>query len=150
MVRVKSDGFIRIQEKEADGGFSEHTFFLEVDRSTETLDILADRCHCYLDYYRNGGFAVRNGQSPDQYKEFPFRVLVVTKTEQRRRSIAHRLLDDPLPIFTLVWLCTLAETTADPLNSIWLRPLDYRQLSNAGISALSPLPLFETRLSPIR
>jgi hypothetical protein len=53
-VTVKPDGFIRIHEKEADGGLSEYAFFLEVDRSTESLDVLAERCHCYLDYYRSG------------------------------------------------------------------------------------------------
>jgi hypothetical protein len=32
-VMVKPDGFIRIREEEKDGGLSEHTFFLELDRS---------------------------------------------------------------------------------------------------------------------
>jgi Replication-relaxation len=47
-VLVKPDGFIRIHEKEKDGGLSEHTFFLEVDRSTETQDTLVNRAGCYL------------------------------------------------------------------------------------------------------
>ncbi len=33
-ILVKPDGFIRIHEREADGGLSEHAFFLEVDRSS--------------------------------------------------------------------------------------------------------------------
>ena len=32
-VLVKPDGFIRIHEKELDGGVSEYAFFLELDRS---------------------------------------------------------------------------------------------------------------------
>src|ERR1043166_4091746 len=71
---VKPDGFIRILEKENDGGLSEHTFFLEVDRSTETQDTLVNRGACYLDYYKSGGFALRNGAPRSDYKEFPFRV----------------------------------------------------------------------------
>jgi hypothetical protein len=46
-VLVKPDGFIRVHESEADGGLSEHTFFLELDRSTETLDTLVARAGFY-------------------------------------------------------------------------------------------------------
>ena len=127
-VLVKPDGFIRVLEQEADGGLSEHTFFLEVDRSTETLDIIADRCHCYLDYYRSGGFAMRNGATREEYKGFPFRVLVVCKSEARRDNIANRLLRNNPPIGAQVWLTTMAEM-ADPLNSIWTRPGDHQILS---------------------
>ena len=91
-VTVKPDGFIRILETESDGGLSEHTFFFEVDRSTETLDVLAQRCHCYLDYYRSGAFAMRNGQPRDEYRNFPFRVLMTAKSTERRDNIAERLL----------------------------------------------------------
>jgi hypothetical protein len=76
-VVVKPDGFIRIHEKEANGGLSEHTFFLEVDRSSETLDTLASKASCYLDYYKSGGFAARNGATRSAYKDYPFRVLMV-------------------------------------------------------------------------
>ncbi len=49
-VLVKPDGFIRIHEKEADGGLSEHALFLEVDRSSETQDTLVNRTETYLTY----------------------------------------------------------------------------------------------------
>jgi hypothetical protein len=124
-VTVKPDGFIRIHETEA-GGLSEHTFFLEVDRSTETLDVLAQRCHCYLDYYRSGGFAICNGSSRGEYKEFPFRVIVVCKSTERRDNLAGRLLQNSPPIGTQVWLATTAQVVNDPLAAIWLRPTDYR------------------------
>src|SRR5207245_857823 len=34
---VKPDGFIRIHEREKNGGISEYSFFLELDRSSESL-----------------------------------------------------------------------------------------------------------------
>lgn len=124
-VTVKPDGFIRIREQ-SDGGVFEHTFFLEVDRSTETQDILALKAACYLDYYRSGGLAVRNGQPRSAYKDFPFRVLFVFKSAERRNNAAERLLQNHPPIFTQVWLTTMAEVLDDPLGAIWIRPVDYR------------------------
>lgn len=123
-VLVKPDGFIRIHEKEKDGGFSEHTFFLEVDRSTETQTTLVNRVGCYLDYYKSGGFAVANGASRSAYKEYPFRVLVVLKSAERRDNTAERLLHNNPPIRTLAYLSTFPEATADPVGKIWIRPAD--------------------------
>src|SRR6266568_3397470 len=82
-VFVKPDGVIRIHEKEADGGLSEHAFFLEVDRSSEVQDALVSKAACYMDYCRSGGFAVRNGAPRSAYKEYPFRVLMVFKNAER-------------------------------------------------------------------
>ncbi len=124
-VTVKPDGFIRIREQD-DGGVFEHTFFLEVDRSTETQDTLALKAACYLDYYKSGGLAVRNGQPRSAFREFPFRVLMVFKTPERRNNAAERLLVNHPPIFTQVWLTTMKELLADPLGAIWIRPADYR------------------------
>lgn len=125
-VTVKPDGFIRIHEKEADGGLSEHAFFLEVDRSTETLDTLVSRAGCYLDYYKSGGFAVRNGATRSAFKEYPFRVLMVFKTAERRNNTAERLLQHNPPILTQVCLATLEQATANPLGAIWICPKDYK------------------------
>jgi hypothetical protein len=121
-VLVKPDGFIRIHEKEKDGGVSEHTFFLEVDRSTETQTTLLNRAGCYLDYYKSGGFAVANGASRSAYKEFPFRVLFVMKSEQRRDNTASRLIAGNPPIRTIVYLSTLLETLSEPVGKIWIQP----------------------------
>ncbi len=126
-VLVRPDGLIRIHEKEKDGGVSEHTFFLEVDRSTETQDTLVNRAGCYLDYYKSGGFAVRNGALRSAYKEFPFRVLTVLKNAERRNNTADGLLQSNPPILTLVHLSTFAEVIADPLGAVWIRPIDYRE-----------------------
>lgn len=125
-VTVKPDGFIRVQEKESDGGLSEYTFFLEVDRSTETQDTLVSRAGCYLDYYKSGSFAVRNGATRADYKDYPFRVLMVFKTAERRNNMAERLLQASAPILSLACLSTFEEAIRDPLGAIWMRPVDYR------------------------
>ena len=126
-VTVKPDGFNRIHEIEQDGGVSEHTFFLEVDRSTETQDTLVVRAGCYLDYYKSGGFALRNGAPRSAYKDYPFRVLMVFKSAERRNNTAERLLQNNPPILSMVYLSTFEEVKADPLGAIWLRPVDYRE-----------------------
>jgi Replication-relaxation len=126
-VLVKPDGFIRIEEKEKDGGLSEHTFFLEVDRSTETQETLVRRAGCYLNYYKSGGFAVRNGAARSEYKNFPFRVLIVLKNTERRNNTAERLAQNNPPIFTLAYLSTFPEVLADPVGDAWIRPIDYRE-----------------------
>jgi hypothetical protein len=137
-VLVKPDGFIRIQEKEKDGGLSEHTFFLELDRSTETQQTLVNRAGCYRDYYKSGGFAVRNGASRSAYKEYPFRVLIVLQSRERRNNTAAHLLANNPPILTFVYLSTFAEVTARPFDSIWLRPIDYRETIKNIVLGSSP------------
>ena len=126
-VPVKPDGFIRIHETDATGGKFEHAFFLEVDRSNEVQETLVVKAGCYLDYYRRGGFAVRNGATRDDYKKFPFRVLMVFKNAERRNNTALRLLQNTPPILRLAYLSTFEEVTHDPTGAIWIRPLDYRE-----------------------
>ncbi len=126
-VLVKPDGFIRIHERESDDSISEHTFFLELDRSTETLDTLVARAGSYLDYYKSGGFAVKNGASSSEFQKFPFRVLIVCKTAERRNNVAERLLAHHPPILTQVCLTTYAEAVSDPLGKVWFSPRDYRE-----------------------
>jgi hypothetical protein len=123
---VKPDGFVRIHETAATAEIFEHTFFLEVDRSTETQDHLALKATCYRNYYRRGGFAQRNGQSRSEYESFPFRVLMVFRNAERRNNTAERLLLCNPPIMSQVWLTTMTEVTTNPLSPIWLRPIDYR------------------------
>lgn len=134
-VLVRPDGFIRIHEKETDGGVSEHTFFLEVDRSTETLDMLVNRGGCYLEYYQSGGFAVRNGAARSDYKQFPFRVLIVLKSAERRNNTAERLILGTPPIRTLVHLSTMEEVLTAPVGAIWIRPTDYREAMGYVVSS---------------
>lgn len=125
-VLVKPDGFICIHEQEADGSVSEHPpFFLEVDRGGEIQDILVGKAGRYLEYYRSGGFAEKKGAPRAEYKEYPFRVLMVFKSAERRNNTAERLLLHNPPILTQVCLSTLKEATADPLGAVWIQPRDY-------------------------
>jgi hypothetical protein len=145
-VLVKPDGFIRIEEKEKDGGLSEHTFFLEVDRSSETQQTLVNRADCYLDYYKSGGFAARNGAARSDYKKFPFRVLIVLKNAERRNNTAERLVEINPPILTLTYLSTLTEVLADPAGAVWIRPIDYRKaVSGTGFQDRSQSTIYRRR-----
>ncbi len=126
-ITVKSDGFIRIHEPDATGGNFVRAFFLELDRSSEVQETLVAKAGCYLDYYSRGGFAIRNGATRDEFKKFPFRVLMVFKNAERRNNTALRLLQNNPPILTMVYLSTLEEVTHDPTGAIWIRPLDYRE-----------------------
>lgn len=123
---VKPDGFVRVHESETDGGVSEHTFFLELDRSTETQDKLAHKARCYLQYYRSGGFAKKQGRSVSEREQFPFLVLFVCKSAARRDNGIERLLQNDPPTLTQAWLTTFQEVTTDPLGAIWIRPRDFR------------------------
>lgn len=126
-VLVKPDGFVRIGEPEPGTKGYSYDCFLEVDRSTEVQDTLVNRIGCYLDYYQSGGFAVRNGAAVTDTKAFPFRVLVVLKSAERRNNTAERLLQRTPPILRMAWLTTLAEVTTNPLGQIWIRPAEYRE-----------------------
>lgn len=112
-VLVKPDGFVRLYEHTDHEQF-EHFFFLEVDRSTEHHETLALRCFGYQDYYRRGGLSVRYGHSPEEYKDFPFRVLLVLQNEKRRNNLAEWLLKNNPPVRTTTWLTTFSEITARP------------------------------------
>ena len=123
---VKPDGFIRIHERLSDGT-CEHAYFFELDRSSESQSVLAAKAQDYGAYYRTGGFAVRHGHSPDDYKQFPFRVLMVFNNAERRNNATEKLLQLTPPVLTQVWLTTFEEITKNPLGNIWIRPIDYRE-----------------------
>jgi hypothetical protein len=124
---VRPDGYLRVHEREADGALSEHTFFVEVDRSTEVLDTLVTRARCYRDWYRRGGLAARHGRPHAEFEQFPFRVLVIVRNAERRNNLCDRLLSLRSPILSQVWMSTFDEATAAPLGAIWVRPMDYRE-----------------------
>lgn len=136
-ILVKPDGFIRFREGEEKTGHF-HEFFLELDRSTEAQDMLVLRALCYFDHYKSGGFAVSNGGERENYKKFPFRVLMVFKTAERRNNTAERLLQGNLPILKQACLSTFEEVTTEPLGAIWFCPADYRDATNGTPFAPSP------------
>ena len=80
-VLIRPDGFVRLHEHATDGDRFEHFFFLEVDRSTEPRETLARRVYGYQDFYRRGGLALRHGFTREDYRNFPFRVLMVLPNE---------------------------------------------------------------------
>ncbi len=121
--RILPDGFIRIGDQAQDG---DHTYFLEVDRSQESQDKLAAKCACYGYHYRSGGFAVYMGDDRSQYKVYPFRLLVILQTRERRNNTAERLLQLNPPMPRLVWLTTFEEVTSNPVGPIWTTPGDFQ------------------------
>ena len=132
-ITVKPDGFIRILENDA-GDLRQHSFFLELDRSTETLDTLVTRAVCYLEYYRSGDFAVWRGGRRDEYRQHPFRVLGVFKSKERRDNFAMRLLRNHPPIRHQFCLAVFPEVIANSLGSIWIRPAERN-----GCSLIEPI-----------
>jgi hypothetical protein len=127
---VKPDGFIRFHEEAPGTKGAFYESFLEVDRSSENQGILVRRISAYLEYYRSGDFAVRNGAERTEITKFPFRVLIVLKSSERRNNTAMDLLQHEPPILKFAWLTTLAEVAKDPLGSIWILPADYRDATN--------------------
>jgi hypothetical protein len=117
-VRVKPDGFIRMED--TCGRTKTHVFFLEVDYSTETLETLSMKLRCYRDHYRHGGFAKQLGHSVATYRSFPFRVLVVCKTTDRRDNLAELLRKSSPPVRTFACIVTLEEFLHAPLGCMCL------------------------------
>jgi len=124
-VPVKPDSFIHVCETITGEDPYDHFYFLEVDRSHEIQEKLAQKASAYLDYYQSGAFAVSRGLPRADYKQRPFQVLMVFRTTERRNNTAERLLQNNPPIRTQACLSTFEEVTTDPLGKIWICPLDY-------------------------
>jgi len=123
-VLLKPDGFIRVMEKDAEGQEFRRLFFLEVDRSTETVNTLVTKALAYREYYRTGGLAVKFAASKEAFTEYPFRVLMVFKSQARRDNVVAALLALNPPILKQCWTTTLEEVTRNPLGEIWKKPED--------------------------
>jgi len=125
-ITVKPDGFIRIHEVEPHGGLSEHILYLEVDRSTESQKVLGDKALAYLEHYNSGGLAKRFGATTSEFRQYPFRALIVLPNTTRRDNTVKRLLANKPPSLTQTWLTTSPEILTDPLGEIWTLPKDWR------------------------
>ena len=134
-VTVKPDGFLKLWQEE-EGQRYEHALFLEVDRSNESQEVLAEKVACYADFYRSGGFSVRHGASRADYASYPFRVLMVFPTAEGRNNAAARLLANNPPIRTLCWLTTMAEVIENPLGAVWVRPADFAKAVEGTLFAV--------------
>ena len=119
---IKPDGFLQVREKVPGDTSKIHRMFLELDRSTESHPIIVARIQCYLDFYKRGGMAKRCEHDAAEFRDYPFRVLIVCKSVGRRDNLAERLAQINPPIRTFVWLATLADVTASPLGDIWVTP----------------------------
>jgi hypothetical protein len=127
-VTIRPDAFLHVREALAERPPRDDRFFLEIDRSSESLDTLVNKLLCYHDYYRSGGFASRFGLPRSEYKRTPFRVLLICKSRERLQNIATSLLSCMVPIRTLVWLATFQDATHHPLGTVWLRPVDCKTI----------------------
>ena len=124
---VKPDGFCSFCQTDADG-IAEHYFFFEVDQGTEAQRVLIERAACYRAHFRNGSFAESRGGTREEYEQYPFRVLAVFKTAERRNNAAERLLSLNPPLMRMVWCSTMPEVLRDPLGPIWVQPADYQEV----------------------
>ena len=119
---LKPDGYISIKTPK-----HIRDFFLEVDLSNEVERILGNKAVLYQEYYNSGEFAVRNGGVREEKEKFPFLVLFVVQSSERRNEAAAWLLKYT-KVLTQVWLTTIKEITTDPLGDIWVRPTEYRDV----------------------
>jgi hypothetical protein len=125
-VLLKPDGYFCVDDRRGNGRPTQHRFFIELDRASETQAVLAKKARCYVDYYRRGGFAIRFGGHPEDYKRFPFRVLMVFTHAGRQALVTKQLLNCRPPILTQVVSTTVQKLQSDPLGPIWARPIDFR------------------------
>lgn len=129
IVPVEPDGFLMFTVKEKNGIESPYRFFLEVDRGSEVQDRLATRAACYRDYYYHGGFAVRCGSIRERYEDYPFRVLFVFPSAERRNNAAEKMLLLRTPIGSQSCLSTYEEIVTNPLGEVWVTPHGYRKVT---------------------
>ena len=90
-----------------------HSMFLEVDLTTEPLNEWQHKCEAYLRFATTGEFH-------DSFGRDRFRVLIITQSDRRGRSLQKLVLRFTDKIF---WFATLTRQTADKFwTPIWLRP----------------------------
>ena len=135
-VVIKPDAFVRIGDRQPDGTVEEHSFYVEVDRSTEPLNSLCERARAYAAHCKSAHLTGRDDTPFMKYQKRPFRVLYVLQSRQHRDNIARRLLATTPPILALVWLATFPEMKRDPFGAIWMRPIDYKMDAQASTPLL--------------
>lgn len=143
---ARPDGFIHVRQTGEEKPALDHFFFLEVDRGTETLSRLVRKARHYSQYYRKGGFAAKLGFKRGDYKRFPFRVLIIFVSAERRNNVAEKLLGANMPIKSQAFLTTMDELKLDPLGAIWLRPVDYQALAGRVLRKLAIIQPMARRL----
>ena len=99
-------------------------------RSHEVLAVLADRAQRHREYYRSG--AKRYGAPGGAREDYPFRILMIFKSAQRRDNLARTLLSLPAPILTQVMVATFSDAFANPLGRIWFEPPQSPRSTSTG------------------
>lgn len=121
---VNPDGFLHLLRRRADGTAGRTFFYLEVDRSTETLATLVGRMQGYRDHYERGGLAARFGASRSDWKRWPFRVLWTFRSPERRANVAAAFAAASPAVGGQALLALFDDAVADPLEPVWRRPKD--------------------------
>ncbi len=120
--RIEADGFIKIlipSEGRA------HRFFLEVDLTNEPRKILGPKPEFFFEYYKSGKFARwQTGLKEVAKEDYPFRVLIVVESQERRNNLAEYMLQHT-SIKDFVMLTTFKLLQENPLGEIWISPQDY-------------------------
>jgi hypothetical protein len=147
-VPVQPDGYVRLLEKNAEDE-SELHFFLEVDKGTETIERLAEKCVNYREYHRSGGYAEFCGEKRQDRKSRPFRVLVICKSEQRGDNLAERLLQFHPPFSTMILITTFGECLRYPLGDIWMTPAAFKNTVTVADNSGDLGGKIQPRLCPI-
>jgi hypothetical protein len=100
-----------------------HTeYFLELDRSTSSLDALVAKTVRYAEHFRT-----HRGSPGQGAMGHRVHVLMVFLTDERRNNATERLLQHYPPIHGRILLATLRDVLADASGHIWIRPFEYRQ-----------------------
>jgi hypothetical protein len=122
-ILIKPDAFVQMRAEDGEG-IKEHRFFMELDRSTESQQVLLTKVLAYRTFYKQGGLAIQLGHEASAFRNFPFRILVVFLSAERRNNTAMRLVELNPPVRRFVLLTTLDEFIANPLGPIWMQPKD--------------------------
>ena len=110
--------------------------FVEVDRSNHSHSVIMEKCSAYWDYYKRGGFAKKSGGQEEGIHEFPFRVLWVVPSIDRRNLLMESLIresEKPQSVSKglysrrQAWFAAKGDLENDILGEYWLVPEDYKK-----------------------
>ena len=124
VLTLNPDGYFELERAREDGSRARLFFFVEVDRSTEQRERLVEKMHAYLDFYRRGGFARRQGAAAREYRQWPFRVLWTFRTEQRLKNAAEAFAAAQPRVGNMAWLAAHEAALNNPFGEVWRTPGD--------------------------
>jgi len=116
---IRPDAFITL-----DNGASTTSLFIEVDRSTERLEIVVRKCLAYSRLHSAGGFARYCGLPRSEARRCPFRVLFYVKSLARAENISRALRERAPQIRSLIWFSS-EPASMDPFTIEWRHAGDH-------------------------